>query len=191
MDESPSSHPDDLDSRLARHLAALRKANGWSLDDLATRSGVSRATLSRLEKAEVSATANVLGRLASAHGLPVSRLLMMAEGMPEPFVPRAGQPLWSDPDTRFRRRAVSPPAEGFSGEVLEGEIPEGTRLAYHAPAKPGHEHHLVMLEGRLAVTVEGRVHHLHAGDCLRFRLYGGNAFETPADSGARYLLFLI
>ena len=53
----------DLDLRIAGRLKALRAERGWSLDALARRSNVSRATLSRLENAEVSATANVLGRL--------------------------------------------------------------------------------------------------------------------------------
>ncbi|WP_051556194.1 helix-turn-helix domain-containing protein [Nitratireductor aquibiodomus] len=60
-----SSSYDDhtIDQRIAERLRALRQERGWSLEDLATRCGVSRATLSRLENAEVSATANALGRL--------------------------------------------------------------------------------------------------------------------------------
>lgn len=56
---------DDLDARLARRLAELRTSRGWSLDALAARSGVSRATLSRLENAEVSPTAALLGKLCA------------------------------------------------------------------------------------------------------------------------------
>ena len=50
---TPTQDP-DLDQRLAGRLKALRLARGWSLDELAGRAGVSRATLSRLENAEVS-----------------------------------------------------------------------------------------------------------------------------------------
>ena len=49
----------DLDRRIAQRLKALRLARGWSLDELAGMAGVSRATLSRLENAEVSPTASV------------------------------------------------------------------------------------------------------------------------------------
>ena len=47
----------NLTTRLADRLRELRRERGWSLDDLASRSGISRATLSRMEKADVSSTA--------------------------------------------------------------------------------------------------------------------------------------
>jgi transcriptional regulator with XRE-family HTH domain len=66
---SDSSADGRFERQLAERLAALRLAAGWSLDELATRSGVSRATLSRLERAETSPTATLLSRLARAHGV--------------------------------------------------------------------------------------------------------------------------
>ena len=71
-----------LDERLAARLAELRAQHDWSLDDLAERSGVSRSTLSRLERGEVSPTASLLGRLCSAYGWTASRLLEMCEPIP-------------------------------------------------------------------------------------------------------------
>jgi len=68
-----------VDQRIANRLRALRSEKGWSLDQLGQRSSVSRATLSRLENAEVSATANVLGKLCAAYGLTLSRLMAMVE----------------------------------------------------------------------------------------------------------------
>jgi len=167
-----------LDLRLARRLRGLRRARGWSLDDLAARAGVSRATLSRLENAAASPTAQVLGRIAAAHGLALSRLMLMVEERAAPLIPAADQPVWTDPETGFRRRAVSPPAAG-------------ARIAYPVPPRPGLEHHLLLREGWLTVTLDDAAHALAPGDALRYRLFGPSAFETPADSGARYLMFLV
>lgn len=180
-----------IDLRIADRLRALRAERGWSLDALAERTGVSRATLSRLENADVSATASVLGKLCAAYGMTLSRLMQLAEGDFVPHVAHDAQPVWSDPETGFRRRSVSPPSPMLAGEVLEGEIPPATRLDYPLPPRPGLEHHLVMLAGRLAVTVDGKVHELTPGDCLRYRLHGASAFKTPAETGARYLLFMV
>ena len=40
---------ESIDQRIAGRLKSLRNERGWSLDELARLSGVSRATLSRLE----------------------------------------------------------------------------------------------------------------------------------------------
>ncbi|MCB2102825.1 MAG: helix-turn-helix transcriptional regulator [Rhodobacterales bacterium] len=180
-----------LDDRLAERLRTLRADRGWTLDDLAQRSGVSRATLSRLEKAEVSPTAAVLGRLCAAHDLPLSRLMLMVEDDHAPLVRRADQPVWTDRASGFVRRSVSPPARTLAGEVLDGTLPPGARIDYDRPPRAGLEHHLVLRDGRLTVTLDGVAHALEPGDCLRYRLTGASAFETPPDAGARYLLFLV
>jgi transcriptional regulator with XRE-family HTH domain len=180
-----------VERRLAERLKALRGERGWSLDELAGISGVSRATLSRLEKAEVSPTTAVLGRLCSAYGLTLSRLLSMAEEGFQPLIRPEGQPEWHDSEAGFRRRSLSPPSQALSGEVLECEIRPGARIDYLQPPRPGLEHHLLLLEGALDVTIEGQRHQLAPGDCLRYRLQGASCFETVAGVGARYLLFLV
>lgn len=180
-----------IDGRIAGRLRALRQARGWSLEALAVRCGVSRASLSRLENAETSATTAVLFRLCGAYGLTLSRLMSLVEDGFAAKVPAEAQPVWTDPESGFRRRQVSPPAADLEAEVVEGRIPPGTRIAYGLPPRPGIEHHLVMREGALAVTVGGTTHRLGPGDCLRYRLDGESAFETPADLPARYLLFMV
>ncbi|MBO9436354.1 helix-turn-helix domain-containing protein [Ruegeria sp. R13_0] len=182
---------DSLSNRLAIRLKELRQSHGWSLDQLADNSGVSRATLSRMEKAGVSPTAETLGRLCAAYGLPMSRLLMMVEDSFDPKVPFERQPEWSDPETGFTRRSVSPPSTGLSGEVLECHLPPDTVVRYETPPKPGQEHHLIVLDGSLTLTVDGTAHALGGGDCLRYHLSGPTRFETGASRGARYMLVLI
>ncbi|MGK5080053.1 helix-turn-helix domain-containing protein [Janthinobacterium sp. HLX7-2] len=182
---------DSTEQRLAQHLKQLRMEHGWSLDQLASVSQVSRATLSRLENGEVSPTTKVLGLLCAAYGLAMSRLLRMVEDDFAPVLRRAQQNVWTDPETGFRRRSVSPPARALAGEALECELDVGVTITYAASPQPGMEHHLVLQEGKLHVTVDGRSHELLAGDCLRYQLHGASAFATPPGSGARYFLFIV
>ncbi|MGF6770882.1 transcriptional regulator with XRE-family HTH domain [Paraburkholderia sp. GAS199] len=189
--ENQINDDDTIDRRIAQRLRSLRAERNWSLDDLARLSGVSRATLSRLENAAVSPTASVLGKLCVAYGLPMSRLMRMVEDGFAPLVTRDAQPLWSDPSVGFRRRSVSPPARALSGEALECELDANVRIDYDASPRPGLEHHLILLEGRLQITVDGAAHDLQPGDCLRYQLFGPSAFATFADSPARYLLFIV
>jgi len=180
-----------IDQLIAERLRALRMERGWSLDELAKHSKVSRATLSRLENAEASPTASVLGKLASAFGLTISRLMQMVEERFAPLIPRDRQLVWSDPSIGFRRRSVSPPAQSLAGEVLACEIDAGTLISYEAPPRAGLEHHLVLVEGQLRIAVDGESYDLKAGDCLRYQLAGASEFATPAESGARYFIFLV
>ncbi|RWL19120.1 MAG: XRE family transcriptional regulator [Mesorhizobium sp.] len=172
---------------LADHLRLLRMDRGLTLQDLASSSGVSRATLSRIENGEVSPTAETLGRLASAFALPLSQLLAPLEPDFPPLVRYADQSIWSDREKGFSRRALSPPSGRLKLEMIECEIEPHQRIAYNRPALPGHEHHVVLLAGALALTADGVRHDLGPGDCLRYRLRGASSFET-GDQSARYII---
>jgi transcriptional regulator with XRE-family HTH domain len=180
-----------LDARIAARLAALRTERGWSLDELAERSAISRATLSRLERGETSPTAALLGRLCTAFGRTMSRLIAEAEAEPAQLVRFAEQTVWTDPETGLRRRLVSPPAAGFDGELVELALPASARIAYDAPGEMGLEQHIWMLAGRLDLTVDAVTHHLRKGDCLRFRLFGATCFANPGPADAHYIIAVV
>jgi transcriptional regulator with XRE-family HTH domain len=185
---SDLSDEDHFERQLADRLAALRMAAGWSLDELATRSGVSRATLSRLERGETSPTATLLSRLARAHGLPLSRLLAEAEALPVRLLRAADQPRWHDQHSGFERRMRCPPLAGFATEVIEAVLAPGAELVYDEPPVARLEHHLCLLDGQVRLTLQGQPFELAPGDSLSFRCQGRSIFANPGDRPARYLL---
>ncbi|WP_417671715.1 helix-turn-helix domain-containing protein [Roseibium sp.] len=181
----------DLDQKLASRLARLRRQSGWTLDQLAERSGISRASLSRMERGDTSPTASVLGQLARAYRVPMAELFAGAEDQVGGHVARKDQEVWRDPESGFERRAVSPAAQGFRATVIEGCITADGSVSYDQPPVPGLEHHLVLLEGELEVTLESEAHRLSVGDCLRFRLNGPNRYRAIGPQDARYLLTVV
>ncbi|MFH8530974.1 helix-turn-helix domain-containing protein [Streptomyces tendae] len=182
---------DPVDARLAARLAELRAERGWSLGELAERSGVSRSTLSRAERAETSPTAAVLNRLCAVYGRTMSRLLSEVEAEPALLVRAAEQPVWEDRPGGFVRRSVSPPHPGLRGELVEGRLAAGADIAYDRPPVPGLEQHVWLLEGELEITAQDVEHHLAAGDCLRMRVWGRTRFRCPGPGGARYVLAVV
>lgn len=182
---------DGTDLRLAERLKSLRVERGLSLDALAEASGVSRATLSRLENAEVSPTAQVLGKLCGAYGLTMSRLMLMVEAEGAALLRAGEQPVWRDRATGFTRRSISPPAQGFAGEVVMGELKPGARIRYDKEPRAGIEHHFYMLEGALRFTANGQAFDLRAGDSLRVKLHGPTSFAASEHDGAKYLIFVV
>ncbi|MFE0131154.1 helix-turn-helix domain-containing protein [Streptomyces sp. NPDC059037] len=182
---------DEVDERLAARLAELRAERGWSLGDVADRSGVSRSTLSRAERAEISPTAALLNRLCAVYERTMSQLLSEVEAEPAQLVRAAEQSVWTDGASGFVRRSVSPPHAGLRGELVEGRLEPGADVAYDRPPVPGIEQHIWVLDGALEITVQGEEHHLEAGDCVRFRLWGPTRFRCPGRKAVRYALVVV
>lgn len=174
---------------LARHIRDLRQSRNLTLVDLAKASKVSRASLSRIENGEVSPTAETLAKLSTALRLPISHLISPLESRFQAFVPRAAQTVYHDDTRGFHRRNVSPPSAHLQLELVEATLQPDAHISYDQPSVPGHEHHFVLLEGALHITVDGQTHSLSPGDCLRYRLHGVSEFRAGPD-GARYLLAL-
>lgn len=183
--------PDPVDARLGVRLAELRAERGWSLGELAERSGVSRSTLSRAERAEISPTASLLNRLCGVYGRTMSQLLSEVEAEPALLVRAADQAVWEDRASGFVRRSVSPPHAGLRGELVEGRLASGADIAYDRPPVPGLEQHIWVLDGRLEVTAQDTGHRLDAGDCLRLRVWGPTRFRSTGPEDARYVLAVV
>jgi transcriptional regulator with XRE-family HTH domain len=188
---TPKPDPIDIERRIASRLGQLRTERGWSLDALAERAGISRATLSRLERGELSPTAAMLGRLCTTFGWTLSRLMAEAETRAASLVPAAEQAVWTDPETGYQRRIVSPPGPGLRGELVEIRIPARASVAYDAAPVPGLEHHLWLLEGELTLEVGGATHRLRPGDALRYVLNGPSRFTATGRREARYVIGLV
>ncbi|MDP9868101.1 MULTISPECIES: helix-turn-helix domain-containing protein [Streptosporangium] len=186
-----SSDSEQVEIRLAGRLAQLRVEHGWSLEELAQRADVSRSTLSRLERAEISPTAALLGRLCAVYGRTMSQLLAEVESEPPQLVRADRQVVWRDETSGFTRRSVSPPHPGLRGELVEGVLRPGADISYDGPPVPGLEQHIWVLEGVLEVTTGGGVHEIRAGDCLRFRLWDRSRFHCPGPDPVRYALMIV
>ncbi|MEU8823534.1 XRE family transcriptional regulator [Streptomyces sp. NPDC048636] len=182
---------DALDARLSTRLAELRTERGWSLEELARRADISRSTLSRLERGEISPTAALLNRLCAVYERTMSRLLAEVESEPPAVVRAASQPVWRDASSRFVRRSVSPPHAGLRGEIVEGTLSPSADIAYDEPPVPGLEQHVWVLEGAVEITANGQAHELEAGDCLRFRLWGSSRFRCTGAEPVRYAVMVV
>jgi transcriptional regulator with XRE-family HTH domain len=179
----------ELNHRLADAVQLARHARGLSTSELAERSGVSRAMITKIERAGVQPTAALLGRLSGALGMTLSELIAQAEQAGERLVRAADQPTWTDPDSGYRRRAVSP-VSGGPLELVEVELPAGAEVSYPAETYAFIHQQMWVLDGRLRFR-EGDVEHvLEAGDCLQLGPPAACTFMNPARTPCRYLVAL-
>lgn len=184
---------DPLQGLLAGRLRREREARGWTLAQLAEASGVSRAMISKVERAEASPTAALLGRLSGAFGLTVSALLARAEsdGVGPLLARAADQPVWTDPETGYVRRQLSPP--GAEPEMVHVEMPPGGRVAYPASSYAFMRGHCVwLIAGQLIIREGAAETRMRPGDCLAFDLATpqDREYENASDAPCRYVVTL-
>jgi transcriptional regulator with XRE-family HTH domain len=180
---------DDLGERIARRFRLERDSRNWSLADLAERSGVSKAMISKIERAEVSPTAVILVRLAAAFDLTLAGLMLRAEGQGERLIRAADQPVWRDPDTGYLRNQVfSRPDHPL--EIIRVELPAGERVVLPASSY-AHIRQVVWVQSGSLVLIEaGERHVLAAGDCLGFGPPAEVTFANETSAPCVYVVVL-
>src|SRR5689334_8863040 len=139
---------DPLSASLAAVVRDARAARGLSASALAEVSGVSRAMIAKIERAEVQPTAALLGRLSAALGLTLSELVARAEDSGRRLARHEEQPVWTDPETGYRRRALSP-VSGGPLELVEVDLPAGVEIAYPADSYAFIHQQIWVLDGSL------------------------------------------
>jgi transcriptional regulator with XRE-family HTH domain len=177
----------DVDDVIAQRIVQLRTAQRLSLADLAERSGVSKAMISKVERQLSSPTAAVLGRLAA--GLGVSLTDLLADATPARNVrlrQKTDQQTWRDPATGYLRRQVAELDEPSSSELVEIELPANTRIDYPQWHSKPYRQRLWLLKGVLEVTYGDEKHELNPGNQMDFSV--DKPVSYFARKECRYLL---
>jgi transcriptional regulator with XRE-family HTH domain len=184
-------------------LRSERQGRGWSMDQLAEASGVSRAMISKIERGESSPTAVLLGKLSAALELSVSELLTgtrlgdgqepaaaqppLAEGTGTGRVRRAADtPQWRDPDTGYLRRQIS--TAGFPAAVTEVTLPPGAHVPYPAAAYAFIAQLVWVLSGQLTLTDGAARRVLAVGDTFELGQPRSREFRNETAEECRYVV---
>ena len=146
--------------------------------------------ISKIERNEVKPTASLLGKLSAAFSLPLSLLLARVEGETSRVARAAEQEEWQDPETRFVRRAVSPPSDRLL-QLTHATLPRRARVAYPAAAYTFIHQQIWVLEGQLMFHEGKEVHKLEAGDCLTLGEPADCVFENVSRQTCRYLTAVV
>jgi quercetin dioxygenase-like cupin family protein len=118
----------------------------------------------------------------------MSELFAQVETPPSRLARHADQPLWTDPETGYRRRSVSPPHGHL--QLVEVELPPGASVAYPPDPFVLTHHQIWVLDGRLLFR-EGDVEHdLRTGDCLELGPPQACRYTNPSEETTRYLVAL-
>lgn len=168
-----------VDSDIAHLLLKHRKARNWTVAELALRSGVSQAMISKVERGASSPSATILSRLINAMNLTLSKFFVELEHHQSSLICFAqDQHHWTDEQSGITRWSLSP--AGACPELIKVEIPAMGQLTVSPFAN---EHlsgqTLLMFSGRLDFRGNHQTYHLHAGDCLTLTFVSGYQISNP------------
>jgi transcriptional regulator with XRE-family HTH domain len=159
---------------------------GWSLADLAARSGVAKASISKIERQEMSPSAVILVRLAGAFDLTLAGLLLRVEGG-ERLTRAPDQPQWRDPETGYVRRQIFRRSD-HPVEMVRVELPPGKGVEFPASSYVHIRQLIWLISGKLVVIEGSERHEMEQGDCLGF---GPPCEVTLANESAKSCTYVV
>lgn len=189
IENTPTSPQPDINQRIADRIASLRAQRGLSLDALAKKCDVSRSMISLIERGETSPTAVVLDKLAFGLGVTLASLFEAPHPGASPLVRQADQLQWTDPQSGYTRRNISPPHFRSPLQIVQVDFPAGATVSYDAGLREAGIHQQVwMLEGCMEFIFDGNHYRLQAGDCLAMQENQRIVFQNTSQLPARYIV---
>lgn len=175
---------------VAQHVRTLRTARGWSLDELAGRSGVSKGMVVQIEAARTNPSVGTLCRIADAFGVTVARLLEPGERRRIHVGAAADAPmLWRGGFGGYARLLRGTNEPDFV-ELWEWVLQPSDR--YSSPDHaPGTRELLHVLSGELTVTVDAIDHVVGEGDTLDFVADAAHEYRNGATEPARIMMVVV
>lgn len=159
---------DSLHAQVCDRVRALRKQKGWTLEQLASLSGVSRSMLSQIERGHANPTLGVAFRVAQAFGLSLGDLVDTPNPTPQIDVIRADdQTYWFRDDDDCRIRTLSPLPLEKDVEFYEIRLQPGKELE-SAPHFEGTREFLVVEKGVIELTADSESQQLNRGDSAHY-----------------------
>jgi transcriptional regulator with XRE-family HTH domain len=176
----------EADAAFGERVRAMRKGAGRTLEDLSAASGLSRASLSKIERGEMSPTYDSLLKLARGLGTDVATLVSGRRPVGGTYdVTRAGNGAEHRADKRFVTRLLAPNLHQRALYAFITEVRAVPLEKYGRWDRHDTEDFLYVLDGALAVHLADRPPiELREGDSLQMDGRIPHAL-TALPSGAR------
>lgn len=175
--------PSELRPLIAANMRTARDERGWSLRELAIRTGLSKAILSNVERGTANPALETLTRIARGLSIPVSQLIASPS---EVHVIRRGdeRPTVRDGSMTTDFLFASNDHRGF--ELYELTIPSGRISTWHSHLSTTRREFVYVIENEVVVGTEGDRHRLSPGDAMMVRADLEHSYEA-LDAPARVL----
>jgi transcriptional regulator with XRE-family HTH domain len=172
---------------LGRRLRGERRRRGFTLEELAAASGVSRSMLSEVERGSRVPTVLVLDRISTGLGTSIARLLR--DELPaRTVVLRCDEQDVARDASGWERRVLSPVLPGVEFEFMRTTIGPGVDAGVFAPHAPGSREYLAVEAGTLRLSLDGKEVELRQGDSVFYAGDCDHGFTNPGTQPCVYYL---
>uniref|UniRef100_A0A7C2NTY3 XRE family transcriptional regulator n=1 Tax=Schlesneria paludicola TaxID=360056 RepID=A0A7C2NTY3_9PLAN len=188
---TPAPETDPVTGHVSERVRALRQQRGWSLEELASASGVSRSMLSQIERNAANPTLAVTCKIAQAFGMSLAEFVEVPGASSAIVVIRADDEAHlyrSDRDCEIR--TLSPLHLEKDVEVYQIRLKAGGTLR-SAPHFQGTREFLTVEHGRVRVVSGDDTSDLGRGDSASYRADVPHAIENAGKTEATVFLVVI
>ena len=169
--------------KIATRLRAWRSAQGMTLQQVASRSGVAASTIQKVESQQMVPTIAVLFKIARGLGRSPVDLLDDASGLPEVFHRSSSE---DDADAATTHK--------LTGRLANAQL--STWRVRHGPGEGAEAPHLgprgevliICESGRLEASVGERTFTLEPGDSLHCKTRQGLGWRATGDGPAEFMV---
>lgn len=177
-----------LVSVIGERVRARRNARGWTLDELAEHSGVSRRMLVKVEQGVTNASIATLLRLSKALAIGLPALVAPSDDDAPVEVNRAGtrSPLWAGAHGGHAFLAVAATTPDVV-ELWDWSLGVGDAHASE-PHVAGTRELLTVIEGEVVLSFSGEEIVLHPGDAASFHGDVPHGYRNEGATAARFAL---
>jgi len=184
--------PENINELVGRRVKKLRQDCGWSLDELAEASGVSRSMLSEIERERANPTLTVAFRIARAFGMSLENLVEGAGGGASSIqvIRTTDQAQVFRNDKQCQIRTLSPLNLEKDVEFYELRLKKGGTLNSQ-PHFEGTREFLTVEEGTVRIASGESTETLAKGDSGTYRADIPHAITNTGRSEAVVFLVVI
>jgi transcriptional regulator with XRE-family HTH domain len=182
---------DPISGQISQRVKQMRQQRVWSLEQLATASGVSRSMLSQIERNQANPTLAVTCKIAQAFGMSLAEFVEIPAASTSIHVIRADdrEHLYRS-DEYVEIRTLSPLNLEKDVEFYQVRLKAGGVLR-SAPHFQGTREFLTVEQGRVRIQSANDSAELNKGDSTTYRADVSHAIENLGKSEATVFLVVI
>lgn len=182
---------DPLNGQVSERVKTQRQQRGWSLEQLASASGVSRSMLSQIERSEANPTLAVTCKIAQAFGMSLAEFVdVPGAGVAIHVVRSDDRAALYRSDEHCEIRTLSPLHLEKDVEFYQVRLKPGGTLK-SAPHFQGTREFLTVEQGKIRVSSGTEKSELNRGDSASYRADVPHVLENLGKSDATVFLVVI